>query len=237
MLLRRITKHVTDQNWFAVFIDFLIVVTGVFIGIQVANWNEDNKAKVEEITTLNLLHLEFSIVREELIVSRDNNNKFLEATLGVLRVIRDNKEPQDQKAFLQVIQDSGSFNPGPIEPSILIELITAGRVSELSSQSLRSALVNYHEQAYTHQKMSDLTLNRVSTPRDGFHGAVHLNPDFQKGGRFIDKYDWDKIVGMREQQQVLLYGKQGLSRSMEQLKELSEIILKEIDNAREEIGN
>lgn len=39
MLFRRITKHVTNQNWFAVFIDFLIVVVGVFIGIQVANWN------------------------------------------------------------------------------------------------------------------------------------------------------------------------------------------------------
>lgn len=40
MLLRSITKHVREQNWFAVFIDFLIVVVGVFIGIQVANWNE-----------------------------------------------------------------------------------------------------------------------------------------------------------------------------------------------------
>ena len=40
MLLRRITKHVKDQNWFAVFIDFVIVVIGVFIGIQVANWND-----------------------------------------------------------------------------------------------------------------------------------------------------------------------------------------------------
>ena len=40
MLLRRITKHVKDQNWFAVGIDFVIVVIGVFIGIQVSNWNE-----------------------------------------------------------------------------------------------------------------------------------------------------------------------------------------------------
>ena len=43
MLLRKITKHVTDQNWFAVFIDFIIVVVGVFIGIQVANWNESRQ--------------------------------------------------------------------------------------------------------------------------------------------------------------------------------------------------
>jgi hypothetical protein len=40
MLLRRITEHVKSQNWFAVCIDFCIVVIGVFIGIQVSNWNE-----------------------------------------------------------------------------------------------------------------------------------------------------------------------------------------------------
>ena len=40
MILRRVTEHVKAQNWFAVGIDFLIVVVGVFIGIQVANWNE-----------------------------------------------------------------------------------------------------------------------------------------------------------------------------------------------------
>ncbi len=45
MLLRRITQHVKTQNWLAVFIDFLIVVVGVFIGIQVANWNADLKDK------------------------------------------------------------------------------------------------------------------------------------------------------------------------------------------------
>ncbi len=51
MLLRRITKHVTDQNWFAVFIDFIIVVVGVFIGIQVANWN-DQQAFYDKETQL-----------------------------------------------------------------------------------------------------------------------------------------------------------------------------------------
>lgn len=38
MRLRHITKHVQDQNWFAVTLDLLIVVPGVFIGIQVSNW-------------------------------------------------------------------------------------------------------------------------------------------------------------------------------------------------------
>ncbi|MBP7418309.1 MAG: hypothetical protein KA911_06880 [Xanthomonadales bacterium] len=41
MISRRIIAHVRSQDWFAVFIDLVIVVVGVFIGIQVANWNED----------------------------------------------------------------------------------------------------------------------------------------------------------------------------------------------------
>lgn len=49
MIFRRIKAHIEKENWFAVFIDFLIVVIGVFIGIQVANWN-DNRAIFENET-------------------------------------------------------------------------------------------------------------------------------------------------------------------------------------------
>lgn len=39
MILRRITEHVKAQNWFAVGLDFVIVVMGVFIGLQVQEWS------------------------------------------------------------------------------------------------------------------------------------------------------------------------------------------------------
>jgi len=48
MILRRLRTHVENENWFAVFVDFCIVVIGVFIGIQVANWNEARAAKERE---------------------------------------------------------------------------------------------------------------------------------------------------------------------------------------------
>lgn len=40
MLLRSITKNVKDQNWFAVALDFFIVVVGILIAFQITNWNE-----------------------------------------------------------------------------------------------------------------------------------------------------------------------------------------------------
>jgi hypothetical protein len=43
MLLRRMSEHVKGQNWFAVALDFVIVVFGVFIGFQLNTWNDNRK--------------------------------------------------------------------------------------------------------------------------------------------------------------------------------------------------
>jgi hypothetical protein len=40
MILRRVREHVGSHNWFAVAVDFVIVVIGVFVGIQASNWNQ-----------------------------------------------------------------------------------------------------------------------------------------------------------------------------------------------------
>ncbi len=48
MILRRITEHVKTQNWFAVALDFLIVVVGVFVGLQVNDWNTERQNRMLE---------------------------------------------------------------------------------------------------------------------------------------------------------------------------------------------
>ena len=55
MILRRITEHVKTQNWFAVGLDFIIVVVGVFIGIQVSNWNASRADRSNETLYLGYL--------------------------------------------------------------------------------------------------------------------------------------------------------------------------------------
>ncbi|MBI1393575.1 MAG: hypothetical protein GC152_12605 [Alphaproteobacteria bacterium] len=48
MILRRVMEHVRTQNWTAVALDFVIVVMGVFMGIQLGNWNEARGARAAE---------------------------------------------------------------------------------------------------------------------------------------------------------------------------------------------
>lgn len=47
MLLRRITKHVKAQNWFAVGIDFVIVVIGVGVALAAGEWVNTRAAKAD----------------------------------------------------------------------------------------------------------------------------------------------------------------------------------------------
>ena len=57
MILSRVIEHVKQQHWTAVFLDFVIVVTGVFIGIQVSNWNAaraDKRLGAEYATRLSV---------------------------------------------------------------------------------------------------------------------------------------------------------------------------------------
>ena len=49
MILRRISEHVKAQNWFAVGVDLVIVVVGVFIGIEVQQW-ADAQGGIDELT-------------------------------------------------------------------------------------------------------------------------------------------------------------------------------------------
>jgi hypothetical protein len=60
MLLRSVITHVREQNWVAVWLDFVIVVVGVFIGIQVSNWNIARVENKLEQGYLVRLHEDFS---------------------------------------------------------------------------------------------------------------------------------------------------------------------------------
>lgn len=62
MILRRVIAHFRKQEWTAIGIDFVIVVLGVFLGIQVANWNEARRDRADEVQALRALHEEVASV-------------------------------------------------------------------------------------------------------------------------------------------------------------------------------
>ena len=55
MILRRFAESIRRQDWFTVLLEIFIVVLGVFIGIEVANWNEARSDREREAALLETL--------------------------------------------------------------------------------------------------------------------------------------------------------------------------------------
>ena len=45
MILRRLSESLKVQNWTAIWIEFVLLVAGVFLGIQVSNWNAERETR------------------------------------------------------------------------------------------------------------------------------------------------------------------------------------------------
>lgn len=59
MIIRRMAANLRAQNWIGVAIELAIVIVGVFIGLQAANWNQDRQQRNE--TRLLLAQLEVEL--------------------------------------------------------------------------------------------------------------------------------------------------------------------------------
>ncbi len=156
MILRRITEHVKAQNWTAVALDFVIVVVGVFIGIQVSNWNAARAERADELDVFGRLMDEAAEVRAALAEHREfharNATQIIQlvARLEDKTLCEDFDDAEEKKLLLSV----GDFPAPRFSLTTAAELASTGRVELLKSsdmqRSIREILVeiNYVSEAW-----------------------------------------------------------------------------------------
>lgn len=139
MILRSITKHIKDQNWFAVWIDFAIVVVGVFIGIQVANWNELQAERDQAQRTLSAVLTDLSALREELSATRAHHVDTAIAIDALLDSLESDIDMEPGRVK-EVIRRATVLSVLPNPPAALDDLLVAARLDLLDTVVLRDAL-------------------------------------------------------------------------------------------------
>lgn len=100
MLLRSITHHVKQQNWFAVWVDFLIVVVGVFVGLQAQEWSNAQADRKAERAAVERLIVEYRQNLELLDAEKEKSREALAATESLLSMIALKSYPETMDAKL-----------------------------------------------------------------------------------------------------------------------------------------
>jgi hypothetical protein len=148
MILRRVMAHFQKQEWAAIAIDFVIVVLGVFIGLQVQEFAVERDRQKSERAYLERLHGEI----EQLIETRARydreRTKFSADLLGAIGVLSDaNGTALLSTGQCDAIAGSAHTTVPPAELPTVAELLSAGRLNHLSSATVRTAILTYMQDA------------------------------------------------------------------------------------------
>jgi hypothetical protein len=207
MLLRRITQHIKDQNWFAVSIDFVIVVVGVFIGIQVANWNDERVAAADEAQLMVRLTEEMRALESELAVDAESYKATVQATGALLAALRVDTLPADEQSFRQILWRANHFEEIPSLSASYAELVSSGGLSRISDPELRTALIRYGDHFGRYDRLYSVGISTVLDPNSHYLRAVQWSTDpelWNDPKTAIMSYDWNALKSTEGELQAWL---------------------------------
>lgn len=145
MLFRRVAEHVKAQNWTAVGIDFIIVVVGVFIGLQVANWNDARSEHERVATQLASFRTELILARDDFAISQAYYQDRIESVSTLRRRLEQGSDfPADEFNPLVV----SAIRGGALNMAFrgYEELTTTGSISKVADARLRDLLYQWDTQ-------------------------------------------------------------------------------------------
>ena len=143
MILRRVREHVTHHNWFAVTVDFIIVVLGVFVGIQASNWNEARVERRQAREYRAMLQSDLDANLENL-ATRTRYYDWVRSE--ALATLADLKRPAGSldEQFLVHAYQATQIQPWALKRNTYDEILSVGAMASLGDPLLRDKIANYY---------------------------------------------------------------------------------------------
>ncbi|MFL6758043.1 MAG: hypothetical protein ACJ8E4_01265 [Sphingomicrobium sp.] len=145
MVIRRIREHVTTHNWFAVAVDLLIVVLGVFIGTQANNWNEARLERAAGAESLREIMEDLRNNEVDLASRRAYYGDVRTHSIAALRALESDGAPRGEQFLIDAYQASQVW-ARPLIRAGYDEMTSAGLIRSIGTRETRSRLTTYYAQ-------------------------------------------------------------------------------------------
>jgi hypothetical protein len=197
MIFRRLALHLREQNWTAIAIEFVLLVLGVFLGIQVANWNEDRLTRDKAVVFTERLRddLRMEAWRYQFLLAyyqdvRDATEAAADALSG--------KAPLSNEDFLVNAYRATQYKQGAPRRATYDELISTGNIGLIEDRKLLFLAVR----AYSVSAIDNMVKEGVESPyRALFRMSLPNGTQRALGQRCGDRYilpgdyrDFDHVI-------------------------------------------
>ena len=140
MILRRFISHVTEQNWFAVGLDVIVVIVGIFLGIQVSDWQarENEKAKAQSYLDSLSLNLQQDISFHQARIES------LDAILEEINQLSDDLNNERNKEISNISQLFLTTYRITLETATIEDLKSTGNLDLIENKNITEQLLQYY---------------------------------------------------------------------------------------------
>jgi len=206
VIIRRLAGALREQNWFTVVLEVMIVVVGIFIGLQVDGWNEFRKKQQNIEAQLLRIADDAAVLLVEtdrLIVGFDNRIARAQIALEVLdgTPLTEANTP----AFERALEESYQLNEVEINLPGLDILMNTGDIDQVTDANARNALLALTNEWRSRKTVIEHIRSLLDiVNRDIFRGIsydiVGLDAERDDGAEFKIRYDLDRLrvdLGLR----------------------------------------
>ncbi|WP_448212962.1 DUF6090 family protein [Colwellia sp. MEBiC06753] len=219
MLLRRVIDNLQKQNWLAVILDFLIVVVGIFVGLQVSNWNEARKSNEQSIIMTERL-------RDDLKAEAWNYQYLIEyygdVKNNIERVISDleNEHPLSDEQFLIAAYRATQYQIDYRISATFDELQSNGELKLIKDQALLKTAIHF----YNFELFKTLRANGQNAPyRQFFRKLVPIRLQDELlnvcGDKLAETLDYNVIINSLDYPCELTASTESIAEVVKLLKE------------------
>ncbi|PHR54027.1 MAG: hypothetical protein COA47_16180 [Robiginitomaculum sp.] len=202
MILRRVIKHFRHQEWTAIFLDFLIVVVGVFVGLQVQQWNETRLDREREQILLSRLSADFEAIKVRLNSSIDGYQRFIDSTEYVYQAVETQTSPEskeERKQFANALRAiTNSYVPA-WPSSTFLEIQGSGNIDLLQSTNLKTALIEYDQTTRIAHNAFGILANRALKYSPPLFGSMRFKANVEAldgvNSFVVGDFDFQKMTG------------------------------------------
>lgn len=176
MILRRFIQHTKEQNWYAVGLDVIVVIVGIFLGMQVTEWNENRVKRNLELEILRDLSSELSQYQEWIEIAGKKYDSSRQAIDTMLSAIHSDESISEEEVNQLAIRIRQYYRLAD-GTSTLQFLISDERFDFISDKDLKMAISDIASLLTLVNQFEDEETN-------------YLNQDYNPFiAKYVDQYD------------------------------------------------
>ncbi len=198
MILRRLASAVRRQDWFTVGIEFVIVVAGIFVGLQVTEWNEQRQLRERELNYLVRLAEDVGAMRIEIAEIQARAEGRPQAALRAFRALEScditQAEPDDFRLTFAFYQSQRTV---VLVERTYDEMVSSGALASMADRGLSGAIASTFSGLRNYKNF--VAEVRISLPVIDQVLWRHLDLSYdERGVPALSNFDFHAACGNRE---------------------------------------